>query len=124
MELGQKPMRSKENALIILASTPNYREAAKQLNIAVPTIYSWLRDPEFASKVEETRNEIVSDAIAKMKGYAVKAVETLANLMDDESAHVRRAASNDILNHVGRFMELKEFEQRLINLERQSTRTK
>jgi len=117
METGQKQARSKENALVILATCTNYQEAARQLDITPPTIYQWLQDPEFAAKLEETRSSIVSDAVSKMKGYSIKAVETLAALLDDASSQVKRAAANDILNHVGRLMELKEIEVRLKALE-------
>ena len=113
-----KTTRSKMKALPILATTPNYSEAARLIGCSHEQIYSWLRDEEFKAELEKLRSHLVNDAISKMKGYVTKAVDTLAALMDDESSQVRRAACNDILNHVGRFIELKELETRLDNLEK------
>ena len=112
-----KLKKSKEDALVCLASCSSFNEAAKQLGVSVPTIYNWLIDPEFSAKLDSIRNQIVSEAISKLKTHTTKAVDTLALLMDDESSQVRRGASNDILNHACRFMELKEIEVRLKALE-------
>lgn len=112
-----KTKKSKEDALIVLASCSSYIEAAKQLEVSPPTIYKWLADPEFSAKLDAIRSQVVNDALSKLKSHATKAVDTLALLMDDESSQVRRGAANDILNHVGRFMELKEIEVRLKALE-------
>lgn len=112
-----KSKKSKEDALVVLASCSSYTEAAKQLEVSIPTIYKWLSDSEFSAKLEGVRNQIVTDAISKLKAHTTKAVDTLALLMDDESSQVRRGACNDILNHVTKFMELREIETRLKTLE-------
>lgn len=117
-----KQKRSKEIALPILASTPDYSEAAKLIGCSRGEIYEWLKDNEFKAELEKLRSQIVNDAISKMKAHVTKAVDVLASLLDDESSQVRRAACNDILNHVGRFMELKELENRLVNLENATLR--
>ena len=112
-----KTKKSKEDAIVVLASCSSFPEAAKELGVTVQTIYNWLADPEFLAKLESVRNQIVSDAISKLKAHTTKAVETLVLLMDDENSQVRRGASNDILNHVSRLMEIKELEVRLKALE-------
>jgi HEAT repeat protein len=117
-----KMSRSKVKALPILATTPNYSEAARLIGCSYDQIYSWLRDPDFKNELEKLRSQLVDDAISKMKSHVTKAVDVLATLMDDESSQVRRAACNDILNHVGRFIELKELETRLVNLEKVTER--
>jgi hypothetical protein len=113
-----KQQHKKENAIAILASSVTYAEAARLLEVNPCTIYEWLKDPEYVEKLEQTRNLIVGDAIGKLKGYCVRAVDTLASLLDDESSQVRRGAANDILNHVSRYKEIEEFEKRISNLER------
>lgn len=115
---SDKLKRSKETALPILACTPDYTEAAKLIGCSRGEIYEWLKDEDFKAQLEKLRSRLVDDAISKMKAHVTKAVDTLAMLMDDESSHVRRSACNDILNHVARFIELKEMEDRLVNLER------
>lgn len=112
-----KSKKSKEDALVILASCSSYAEAARELGVSVPTIYNWLGDSEFLAKLESVRNQIVSDSISKLKTYTTKAVDTLALLLDDENPQIRRGVSNDILNHVLKFIEMKELETRLKALE-------
>lgn len=112
-----KSKKSKEDAIVTLASCSSYAEAARELGVSIPTIYKWLGDPEFAAKLESIRNQLVSEAISKLKTHTTKAVDTLATLLDDDNPQIRRGASNDILNHVSRFIEIKEIEVRLKALE-------
>lgn len=121
---SDKQKRSKEAAIPILAITPNYSEAAKLIGCSRDEIYEWLKDDSFRLELEMIRSKLVDDAISKMKTHTTKAVDTLAILMDDESSQVRRAACNDILNHVGRFIELKDLENRLVILEKSLRRNK
>lgn len=118
-----KQERSKENALVILASSPTYAEAARLLEVDPSTIYEWLKDKDFVARLEQARNFIVSDAINKLKIHTTKAVDTLAFLLDDESPQIRRGAANDVLNHVAKLWELQEIEERLSTIEKmQKTR--
>jgi hypothetical protein len=112
-----KSKKSKEDALVVLAICMSYSEAARELDVSVPTVYKWLGDSEFLARLEAIRNQIVSDSISKLKTHTTKAVDTLAMLLDDENPQIRRGASNDILNHVSRFIEIKEIKGRLKTLE-------
>ena len=47
----KKANRNKDQALFVLATTPNYTEAAQKLGVTPPTIYEWLKDPEFAKSL-------------------------------------------------------------------------
>lgn len=114
---SDKQQRSKETALPILATCANYSEAARQIGCSREEIYAWLKDPEFKAELERLRTDIVNDAISQLKNNATKATNTLVNLLEDESSQVRLKAANDILNHLGRFMELRELETRLKALE-------
>jgi hypothetical protein len=114
---SDKQQRSKETALPILATCANYSEAARQIGCSREEIYTWLKDPEFKVELERLRTDIVNDAISQLKNNATKATNTLVNLLEDESSQVRLKAANDILNHLGRFMELRELETRLKALE-------
>jgi hypothetical protein len=115
---SDKKERSKETALPILACTPDYSEAARLIGCARSEIYVWLKDDEFKSKLEGFRSLVVDDAVSKMKAHATKAVDTLAALLDDDNPQIRRGASNDILNHISKYIELKEIATRLSNIEK------
>ena len=116
-KLSSKAARSRENALPILASTPNFSQAARIIGCSEEQIYVWMRDSEYKAQVDNARSELVEEAIQKLKANMTKATDVLVLLLDDESSVVRRGCANDILNHAGRFMELRELERRIESLE-------
>lgn len=92
--------------------------ACKKANISKETFYKWIKNPLFKTELERLRNSIVDDAISQLKTNTTKATETLVCLLErDDCPAIQRAAANDILNHVLKFMELKEIEDRLKTLE-------
>lgn len=114
---SDKQQRSKEQALPILAMNANYSEAARLIGCSRDEIYEWLKDPAFRTELEYLRTDIVNDAISQLKTHATKATNTLVALLDDKRPQIKLKAANDILNHLGRFMELRELETRLKALE-------
>lgn len=107
-------------ALPFFAASSSIEMACKAANISKDTFYKWLKEPLFKKELDKLRSEVVSDAVNQLKISTIKAASTLFNLLDREDfPAVQRSAANDILGHVTKFMELKEIEERLINLERQ-----
>ncbi len=106
-------------ALPVLAAIPNCEEACKKVGISRNCFYEWLKNPLFKEALNKLRNEIVQEAITQLKANSVKAAITLVSLTArTENPSVQRAAANDILNHVMKFKELLEFEERLSELEK------
>lgn len=105
-------------ALPIFASEINHNEACKQVGISRDCFYEWMKQPLFKAELNKMRNELVQDAVMQLKINALKASATLIKLTDREDCpSVQRAAANDILNHVVRFHELQELEDRIAVLE-------
>ncbi len=106
-------------ALPIFASNLTIEEACERAGISRNTFYEWLKEPQFKSELERLRNEIVNEAVNHLKMTSTKAAKTLGDLLErDDSPTVQRAAANDVLGHVMKFMELKELEDRLADIER------
>lgn len=106
-------------ALPILVAIPNCDEACKKVGISRNCYYEWLKIPAFKIALDEFRNAIVQEAIAQLKANSVKAADTLVSLTArNENPSVQRAAANDILNHVMKFKEMMEFEERISALEK------
>lgn len=117
--------RSKEAALPILATCPNYSEAARQIGVRPEQVYEWLKDPAFKAQLDKLRSEItakaIDEAVLKLKNSMVKAVDTFIKLLEREDyPAVQRAAANDILSHIQKFKELQELEERITLLEQRS----
>ena len=111
--------KRQKQALPIFASNLTVEEACERAGISRNTFYEWLKEPQFKSELERLRNEIVNEAVNHLKITSTKAAKTLGNLLErDDSPTVQRAAANDVLGHVMKFMELKELEDRLADIER------
>ena len=108
-----------QQALPIFASNLTIEEACERAGISRNTFYEWLKEPQFKLELERLRNEIVNEAVNHLKMTSTKAAKTLGDLLErDDSPTVQRAAANDVLGHVMKFMELKELEDRLADIER------
>lgn len=93
-------------------------EACREAGISRNTYYEWMKEPLFKAELTRLQEEVFLEATGGLKLNAVKAVSVLCSLMDREDhPNVQRAAANDVLNHVLKFKELLEIEQRLMNLE-------
>ncbi len=106
-------------ALPIFASNLTIEEACERAGISRNTFYEWLKEPQFKLELDRLRNEIVNEAVNHLKITSTKAAKTLGDLLErDDSPTVQRAAANDVLGHVMKFMELEELEDRLADIER------
>lgn len=105
-------------ALPYFAANSSVEAACKLADVSKDTFYKWLKEPLFRAELESLRSEVVTEAINQLKIGTTKAATTLSELLEREDCpSVQRAAANDILGHVMKFMELKEIEERLIRLE-------
>jgi predicted DNA-binding protein (UPF0251 family) len=111
--------KRQKQALPIFASNLTIEEACERAGISRNTFYEWLKEPQFKLELDRLRNEIVNEAVNHLKITSTKAAKTLGDLLErDDSPTVQRAAANDVLGHVMKFMELKELEDRLADVER------
>lgn len=112
-----KKQRSQQKAIPYLLSCKSYAQAAKEIGISENQLYEWLRDPEFKSELEKQRNQVTEAAINILKMNTTKAAEALSELLSSSNELVKRGVANDILNHVVKFREMQEFENRIAVLE-------
>src|SRR3954470_1624911 len=108
------PNVSKLQAIAVaLARGDSAATIAKEQGVHPRTVQRWAATPECKQQVDAIRNDMLSEAVAKLKGLASKAVDTLGELMDVDSPAIRLQASRTVLgslveiqNHVeliGRF---------------------
>jgi transposase-like protein len=96
----------------------SYDEACRQAGITRVTLYKWLKEPSFKSELDDLHDQLLSEAVDRLKKSATKAVDVLDNLLlRDDCPAVQRAAANDILNQLAKFKEILEFKQRLETVE-------
>jgi hypothetical protein len=104
-------------AIPYLISATSEGEACRQAKIAKHTYYEWLKQPAFKNELHHLRGLVVEDAVETLKARTSKAVDTLVKLLDDPNPTLQRNVANDILNHVAKFKELRELEDRIVVLE-------
>jgi hypothetical protein len=107
-------------AIPFLVSAASDGEGCRQAKIGRQTYYEWIKEPAFKAELSRLRNIVVEDAIQLLKAHTAKAVNTLVKLLDVDNPTIQRGAANDILQHVTKFKEIQEIEERLETLERRN----
>ena len=114
-----EPLSEKQlKALPAILGARSISEGCKKARISKATFYSWLSDPLFKTEYDRQRKESISLAFDELKRCAGEAVGVLRELLASRKEGVRLRTAIAILDHVGRFIELSEIEERLSELER------
>ena len=109
--------KRQSQVLPYLLSCPTYEEAARQAHVSVKQIYCWLKTSAFKTELDRKRNEIIEEAVNKLKYNTTRAADTLVSLLSNSNPTIQRGVANDLLNHVAKFIELHEIEERIQLLE-------
>ncbi len=105
--------------LPILLASPTYTAACRKGQISRDTLYEWLKEPAFKAELDRQRAELVAQGLALLSQSVVKAVETLAGLLDAGDDRLKRLAAKDILDQQAKFHELEELTRRIEVIEEQ-----
>lgn len=101
---------------VLLAST-TYTAACEKGRVSRDTLYEWLKDPAFKAELDRQRDELAAQGLALLSQSIVKAVETLAGLLDAGDGRLRRLAARDILDQHTKYREQHELERRIAVIE-------
>lgn len=122
MQDKQVLTRRQLHVLPFLIINPTVEIASKQSGVSPKQIFEWLNQPTFRQELENRKNEAVNQAVDRLKQTAVKAVDTLVDLLDNaKTDSVKHRVAVDVLNMTIRFMEFKDIEQRIRKLEDAAT---
>jgi len=123
---GSKFGRKKEEAIIALLSQRNIEEAARTIKVAPNTLMRWMKEPDFDKAYREAKREAFGQAIGRLHQMSGAAVTTLGKVIIDPGTPpaVKVRASDSILNHTIKALELEDIEARLDALERSTDQTK
>lgn len=116
---GQKWSRKKDQAIVALITEPTIQAAAQKVGITTPTLYKWLKVPEFQKAYREARHEAYTVAVARLQQAATEAVEALRSVMNDpkKPASARVSAARAILEMAIKAIEIEDLEVRIEELE-------
>lgn len=105
-------------AIPLILSARSITEGVERAGISRSTFYDWMQDQTFKAEFERQRRIIVDEGLHNLKLSISEAVDTLLKLLKAESEGVRLRAATSILEHISKFMETEELEQRISEIER------
>ena len=106
---------------ILVAGGSSIKDAAAEVGASERQGYRLSSSSEFRRRVSELRLTINDQAVGKLSNRAVRAVDTLSDLLDHDEAAVRLNAAKTILTMMPRISEHVELRHRLDLLENRST---
>jgi hypothetical protein len=93
-------------------------KAAAKAGISIRTLERWVVEPGFRLELDAARRAAFNEGLNVLRGAVVRAVETLAELMNSQHEAERRHAASELLSFAFRAHEAGELEARLAALEK------
>ena len=87
-----------EQILPLVLAGYSQRQIAQKLNATPTTISKRIKRKEFAEILAEHRKAILDEVITKLTSHTNRAVDVLAELLEDENSFVRFNAASKILS--------------------------
>lgn len=119
-ENGRPLTARQEKAVRALLTEPSIRDTAKRTGIGERTLYTWLKESDFAHAYREARRDAVSRAIGAVQQAAEDAVRTLKEVMTDSTAPApaRVNAAKSVLELAVKAVEIDDLAARIEVLEK------
>jgi len=115
-ELNNTELRQ-DRAIVALLAEPSIEAAAKTAEVSDVTIWRWMKQPEFKSRLRDARRAVVEGAIGHLQQAAVEAVETLRRSLTCGQPATEVRAATVILDQAVRAVELFDLAERIEHLE-------
>jgi len=74
-----------QKAIPLIVTSPTYTAACQRARIHKTTLYKWLKIEAFKAELERQRDAVTQEAFGILSQSLTKAVETLADLLDDKA---------------------------------------
>ena len=107
---------SQEAAAVALAAGMTLDEAAKKSHRATVTVKLWLRNPAFRQRIGELRQILTDRTLGLLAAASADAVQTLVELLADESGALRKGSADSLLSHSIKYQEVAEMKGQLAAL--------
>ncbi len=108
-----------EAIIAALIENGSIKAAAASLQCTTRTLYERMKKPEFKKLYTQAKTDILKTATAKLQGNLCGAIDTLAEIMNDEEAakQTRVNSAVSILQYGARFTEASDIMERLEAIE-------
>lgn len=104
-----------EEIIAALIAQGSIKGAADSLECTTRTLYERMKKPEFKTLYAQAKADILKTATAKLQGNLCGAIDTLAEIMNDEEAakQTRANCAVNILQYGARYTETTDIIERL-----------
>ena len=117
-DLDVKLNARQSRAIACLMTSQSDKEAAQMAGISYRTLHRWLAQDNFRAALAGALNSIMESVIKRLIAGQNDALNTLHELLKGaESESVRRTAATDWMSIALKFLEMRQFEERLTALE-------
>jgi hypothetical protein len=110
--------RKQIEAIPHLIGAKSLEEGRKRARVGKATLYCWLKSENFRDALATQREELISEALGRLKSSVTFAVSGLVELMGAEEKPVRLRACEKILDFFLKTKEIDELEKRLERIEK------
>ena len=100
-------------ALPYLVATPSIEEGARLADIGRRTLYRWMQDDQFRSRLGQLRAEAAELARTELRGLMLKSVVVLAESLEDDNPNIRLRAAQMTLTTGLKIIDVESIERRL-----------
>ena len=113
-ELSSKQLQLISNLL----SSPTIEKACGKTGIDRGSYYIWLKNADFKAELKNQRDEVVKEALDRLKMAMTKATEGLIKLLDAKKPDLKRWVCKDIIDYTLKSIEFEDIEERLDRVEK------
>src|SRR5215213_4857777 len=119
MKAENTTQRNQDRAIVALLNEPTLEAAAAAVGISDVTLWRWLKQPEFKTRVREARRAMVEGAIGRLQQATTEAVDALRRNLACGTPSVEVRAATAILDQAVKAIELFDLTERVDRLEAQ-----
>jgi transposase-like protein len=105
-----------EIVLVGLISGKSRAECAKLAGVAESTIYNWLNEKSFKTKLKDAKARVYDESTAQIYGLASAAIEVLKRGLNGRATSIEVNTAKIVIAHISKLREL-ELGERIEKLE-------
>jgi hypothetical protein len=108
---------TQKRAICNILSSKSIVEAARKTKINRKTIYTWLEKSEFKNELEKRKNQLLEGGFTELQLSFTESIHVLRELMKSENESIRLGSAKIIMQTIINVKEIKEIENKLVELE-------
>jgi hypothetical protein len=90
--------RNQERAVVAMMAHPSIAEAAKSAGVAESSIWRWLQDESFQSRLRAAQSKVMDGALSSLQGAMTSAVDTLVRNLNCGVPAAENQAAKSVLD--------------------------